>query len=158
MTNLFIIQSRCLQLLATFSVIPLCLAGVGTFKTQSTSIRPRFRYWFPDASVDPEVVKADIESASKIGAGGVEFLPFYNYAGRRGGIPGDVEWSTYGFGTPAFVDLFRVALDTHLQNNMTMDIVLGPSEGQGVPAHYTDEGLQWDLVRISRTGPKMGCV
>lgn len=29
-----------------------------------------------------------------------------------------------------------------------MDFALGPNQGQGVPAEYNDEGLQWDLVFI----------
>lgn len=108
--------------------------------------RPRFRYWLPDATVDAGTLGADIKSAGAIGAGGIEFLPFYNYGGELGGPPSGVNWSTHGFGTPAHLDLFMSALEAHREAGMVMDFSLGPNQGQGIPAHPDDEGLQWDLV------------
>lgn len=108
--------------------------------------RPRFRYWLPDASVDAQIVEADIKSAGAIGAGGIELLPFYNYGGELGEPPIGVNWSTYGFGTPAHLELFTSALEAHKDAGMVMDFALGPNQGQGIPAHPDDEGLQWDLV------------
>lgn len=116
------------------------------FLSTTSRQRPRFRYWLPDASVDAETVKADIKSAGAIGAGGVEFLPFYNYGGELGGPPIGVNWSTYGFGTPAHLELFTSALEVHKEAGLVMDFSLGPNQGQGIPAHPDDEGLQWDLV------------
>lgn len=116
------------------------------FLSTPSQQRPRFRYWLPDASVNAETVKADIKSAGAIGAGGVEFLPFYNYGGGLGGPPAGVNWSTYGFGTPAHLGLFTSALEAHKDAGLVMDFSLGPNQGQGIPAHPDDEGLQWDLV------------
>lgn len=116
------------------------------FHSPPTQQRPRFRYWLPDASVDAGIVEANIKSAGAIGAGGIEFLPFYNYGGELGGPPPGVNWSTYGFGTPAHLDLFTSALRAHKEAGMVMDFSLGPNQGQGIPAHPDDEGLQWDLV------------
>ncbi|KAL2292175.1 hypothetical protein FJTKL_10817 [Diaporthe vaccinii] len=113
--------------------------------------RPRFRYWLPDASVDAKTVKADIKYAGAIGAGGVEFLPFYNYGGELGGPPIGVNWSTYGFDTPAHLELFTSALEAHKEAGLVIDFSLGPNQGQGIPAHPDDEGLQWDLVLTSLT-------
>lgn len=76
----------------------------GTFKNPSANVRPRFRYWLPDASVDLSRVEKDIEDAAAIGAGGVEVLGYYLY----GGNPGDfapVDWTRYGWGTPAWSNL-----------------------------------------------------
>ena len=69
--------------------------------------RPKFRYWLPDASVDPDVVAADIASIVEKGGGGVEFLPFYFYGyvqsqGVNEGRPPPSDWSEYGFGSRAF--------------------------------------------------------
>jgi hypothetical protein len=118
-------------------------AQLGTFREPAAKVRPRFRYWLPDASVDPETVVADIDAAADIGAGGVEFLPFYNYGYPT---PNGSDWLTYGFGTPAFLNIFRQALLAHQRRNLSMDFTLGPNQGQGIPAEHTDEGLQWDLV------------
>ncbi|KAL4894986.1 hypothetical protein BDV59DRAFT_200244 [Aspergillus ambiguus] len=117
----------------------------GTFESPGARVRPRFRYWLPDASVDPTTVQRNIKDAGAIGAGGVEFLPYYNYGTE---VPG-ADWSTYAFGTPAFVKLFRAALQAHKDAGLVMDFALGPSQGQGVPASTDDEGLQWDLYATS---------
>jgi hypothetical protein len=108
--------------------------------------RPKFRYWLPDASAEHAIVKKDVASAGSIGAGGVEFLPFFNYGGDLPLYPAGADWSRYGFGTPAFKEVFRASLEAHKENGLKMDFALGPNQGQGVPADPNDEGLQWDLV------------
>ena len=118
----------------------------GSFENPAARVRPRFRYWLPDASVDVEKVQENIKSAGDIGAGGVEFLAFYNYGAEVGGVPNGTNWTQYGFGTPAYKELFLAALQTHKDEGMVMDFPLGPNQGQGVPADPNDEGLQWDLV------------
>lgn len=117
----------------------------GSFENPSSQVRPRFRYWLPDASVDADTVAENIRSAGAIGAGGVEFLPFYNYGSSS---PSNDDWLTYGFGTPAFNNIFRAALTAHQEGGLIMDFPLGPNQGQGVPAYADNEGLQWDLVCI----------
>ena len=44
----------------------------GSFQNPSNHVRPRFRYWVPDASVDPQIVNQDIIDAAARGVGGVE--------------------------------------------------------------------------------------
>ncbi|KAF7548818.1 hypothetical protein G7Z17_g6810 [Cylindrodendrum hubeiense] len=128
----------------------------GTFSHPASRVRPRFRYWLPDASVDADVVIKDIESAASIGAGGVEFLPFFEYGGQIGRKPPGADWSAYGFGTPPFVDLFEKALKAHEKEGLVMDFALGPNQGQGVPAHPDNEGLQWDMVPFTEEIPARG--
>ncbi|KAM0325882.1 hypothetical protein ACHAQA_007185 [Verticillium albo-atrum] len=128
----------------------------GTFADPASRERPRFRYWLPDGGVDPEVVKSDIKSVGALGAGGVEFVPFYNYGGQLGGAPPGVDWSKYGFGTPDYLEVMQAALDGHYENELAMDFGFGPSEGQGVPASSDDEGLQWDLIAATAGVPANG--
>ncbi|KAK5170341.1 uncharacterized protein LTR77_004928 [Saxophila tyrrhenica] len=128
----------------------LCNASIsgrpyGTFEHPAARARPRFRYWLPDASVDPSTVQNDIRSAANLGIGGIELLPFYNYGG---GTP-VVDWVKYGFGTPAFNRIFRAALETHRECGLYMDFAMGPNQGQGVPAETDNPGLQWDLRTYS---------
>lgn len=120
----------------------------GSFSNPAARLRPRFRYWLPDAGVDIQTVQKDIKSAGAIGAGGVEFLPFYNYGGQLSPAPNGSDWSRDGFGTPAFQKMFTAALQAHRDAGLVMDFALGPNQGQGVPAEYDDEGLQWDLVSV----------
>ncbi|KNG86833.1 hypothetical protein ANOM_004910 [Aspergillus nomiae NRRL 13137] len=124
----------------------------GTFENPAARVRPRFRYWLPDASVDPAIVQKNIKEAGINGAGGVEFLPYYDYGNT---VPG-ADWVTYGFGTPAFVKIFKAALQAHKDAGLVMDFPLGPNQGQGVPASPDDEGLQWDLSTASIAVPLNG--
>lgn len=139
----------CATLLAVCNAsqqLPRTTHGLDAFLDPPSRERPRFRYWLPDASVDPETVRSDVRSAGAIGAGGVEFLPYYNYGGQLGPPPLGVNWSTHGFDTTPFLELFKSALETHKEAGLAMDFAMGPNQGQGIPAHKDDEGLQWDLV------------
>lgn len=120
----------------------------GTFDNPAARLRPRFRYWLPDAGVDVQTVQDNIKAAGAIGAGGVEFLPFYNYGGQLSPEPTGANWTKDGFGTPTFHKMFLAALEAHKEAGLKMDFPLGPNQGQGVPADPSDEGLQWDLVCI----------
>lgn len=135
-----------LGLVAASLVLGNNLQSSGTFSRPASRVRPRFRYWLPDASVDAEVIAKDVASAASIGAGGIEFLPFFEYGGDIGRMPAGADWSTYNFGTPDFVKLFERVLEAHDRDGLVMDFALGPNQGQGVPASPDDEGLQWDMV------------
>lgn len=85
----------------------------GTFQKPSANVRPRWRYWVPDASSDLTYVASDIAGAGSVGAGGVELLGYYFY----GEEPGDdryspvlVDWTKYGWGTDAWSIHFRTAV------------------------------------------------
>ncbi|RAH58772.1 hypothetical protein BO85DRAFT_458908 [Aspergillus piperis CBS 112811] len=128
----------------------------GTFLSPSAVTRPRFRYWLPDPSVDEQTMRDDIKSAANVGAGGVEYLPWYNAGGFLGPAPPGDDWGRYGVGTPAFNRLFQAALEAHRDAGTVMDFAIGPNQGQGVPADPNDEGLQWDLVPLSTAIPANG--
>lgn len=132
--------------LALLPVIAATTSDDGTFFSPSAMLRPRFRYWLPNASVDIATFQDNIKSAGSIGAGGIELMPFYNYGAQMGGIPPGADWSTYGFGTDAFREVFLAGLRAHQRSGLIFDFAMGPNQGQGVPAKYNDEGLQWDLV------------
>lgn len=75
----------------------------GTFQSPSVHIRPKFRYWIPDASIDPVIAASDVRAAGAVGAGGIECLGYYLYGGPPDnagrGTAAPVSWATYGFGT-----------------------------------------------------------
>ncbi|KAK0613195.1 hypothetical protein B0T14DRAFT_410679, partial [Immersiella caudata] len=104
--------------------------------------RPTFRYWFPDASVLPSSITSDIASLASVSAGGFQFLGFYN----QGFPPVSTDWSKYGFGTPAFKELLRVALKAADEFGLRVDIPLGPNTAAGVPSMPGTEGLSRELV------------
>jgi hypothetical protein len=79
--------------------------------------------------------------------GVLNFFHFTTMALSLVASPPGADWSTYGFGTSAFREMFHSALEAHAEAGMVMDFALGPNQGQGVLAKSDDKGLQWDLVR-----------
>ncbi|KAH8197840.1 hypothetical protein TruAng_007987 [Truncatella angustata] len=102
-------------------------AALFEFGEPPVQYRPKFRYWLPDASVPYQSVVDDVDHIVSVGAGGLEFLPFYNY----GLGPALTDWSIYGFGTEAF---------------KAFDLALGANQGAGVPSIVETPGLAKELV------------
>ncbi|KAI1409815.1 hypothetical protein F5Y13DRAFT_202982 [Hypoxylon sp. FL1857] len=123
--------------------------GLGSFVNPAVVVRPRYRYWLPDASVEPKYVAEDIAELGARGAGGIQFLNYYNYGGSSGSAATD--WNIYGYGTPAYREVLKAALQAHKDNGLVMDFSMGPQSGQGVPAEPDNPGLAWDLVSYNAT-------
>ena len=127
----------------------------GTFQDPSAYVRPRFRYWIPDASVNLDVVTDDFSKAKDVGMGGLELLGYYLYGDYPSviaeGWPVPVDWSKYGWGTEAWKELMTVALKAAKQYGMIMDFANGPNQGAGVPAKPDDDGLMWDLIPFNKS-------
>ena len=71
------------------------------FKEPPVKVRPRFRYWLPDASVEVSPAVQDVARAKQVGAGGLEVLGFYGYETTPGYyVP--VDWSAYSWGGEAW--------------------------------------------------------
>ena len=96
-TNLSQLLALLILSLCAFSVSPLpynhtdslvnAAIDTGTFTNPSKNVRPRFRYWVPDASVDLPTLAEDVRAAGSVGAGGVEILGYYLYGGTpQGGL------------------------------------------------------------------------
>ncbi|KAF4478574.1 hypothetical protein FAGAP_12315 [Fusarium agapanthi] len=115
------------------------------FESPANDYRPKFRYWLPDASVPAESVVRDVEAMEAVGAGGIEFLPFFAY----GIAPPDnlpTDWRIFGFGTESFKKLFVSALNASNEADLRFDFALGAGQGQGVPAKPESAGLAMELV------------
>ncbi|RYC81627.1 hypothetical protein BFJ63_vAg15487 [Fusarium oxysporum f. sp. narcissi] len=127
----------------------------GTFQNPSVNVRPRFRYWTPDASADPDYLRSDVSTVGAIGAGGFELLGYYLYGGTPEGTGNfsPVDWSIYGWGTPAWRDQLNVVAQAHRDNGLIMDFAMGPNQGQGVPAEPGIDGLAWDLYPYNLSIP-----
>lgn len=128
----------------------------GSFANPSIFVRPRFRYWVPDASVNLSGIAYDIAEAGRVGAGGIELLGYYFY----GDLPGDAresvvpdDWTIYGWGTPAWKEVFGYALQAIKSEGLLMDFAIGPNQGAGVPAPVDSEGLQWNLILANKSVP-----
>ncbi|KAM0138973.1 hypothetical protein ACHAO1_003305 [Botrytis cinerea] len=119
----------------------------GTFQNPAKDVRPKFRYWLPDASVDPAGIAADIKEIGSIGAGGIEMCNYFMYGGQIGEPASD--WSTYGFGTPAYNKILNTAAQATKDNDLVIDLALGPESGQGVPAEWDNPWQISHNIKVS---------
>lgn len=132
----------------------------GSFNDPAAHLRPRFRYWIPDASINLSVVADDFVRVKDAGLGGLELLGYYLYGNYPSiaseGGPTPTDWTTYGWGTEAWSELFKTALRAAKANGMVVDFANGPNQGAGVPAREGDEGIMWDLVPFNVSVPVGG--
>ncbi|KAH8646859.1 hypothetical protein BX600DRAFT_484724 [Xylariales sp. PMI_506] len=133
----------------------------GSFQTPSSLVRPRFRYWANDASLNHTRLAEDVKAIGKAGAGGIELLGYYLYGdsanfGGQLASPLQTDWTVYGFGSPAWKSLADAALAAAKENNLVVDLATGPNQGAGVPAPYNQTGLLWDLSPFNETVPLGG--
>ncbi|GFF92501.1 hypothetical protein IFM60648_09770 [Aspergillus lentulus] len=150
MRALYVVQSGAVALYTLLAAVAVSTSGVNSgFVNPDVVYRPKFRYWLPDASVSADVVQEDIARIAEAGGGGIELLPFYLYGlptaqGMNATPPSD--WNVYGFGTPAFNDLFQAALNGSKESKVRMDFAVGANQGQGVPAVPGTPGLAVQLL------------
>ncbi|KAK2728329.1 hypothetical protein CKAH01_11126, partial [Colletotrichum kahawae] len=112
------------------------------FASPPNIYRPKFRYWLPDAEVDIEAVTRDMAEIGSVGAGGLEFLPYYQFHSPS------ANWSTYGYGTNASRAVFRAAMQAAADNDLLFDFSIGANQGQGVPSKPESVGLALELRSI----------
>ncbi|OTA92609.1 hypothetical protein M434DRAFT_74272 [Hypoxylon sp. CO27-5] len=117
------------------------------FVSPGVEYRPKFRYWLPDASVDVDAVVRDIGEIAAVGAGGLEFLPYYQFG------PQPTNWSEYGFGTDAYRAIFRAVMEAAAQNKLLLDFSIGANQGQGVPSEPEQIGLALEMACVNITVP-----
>ncbi|KAF3763073.1 hypothetical protein M406DRAFT_292702 [Cryphonectria parasitica EP155] len=130
----------------------------GTFQNPSSNVRPRFRYWANDASHNLSRVSEDVRSLARAGAGGLELLGYYLYGdnGVYGGgsdAPLQSDWTIYGFGSSAWKNLLDTVLGTAKDEEILVDLAIGPNQGAGVPAPYGHDGVLWDFASFNVTVP-----
>ncbi|KAF4921943.1 hypothetical protein CGCVW01_v005626 [Colletotrichum viniferum] len=109
------------------------------FASPPNIYRPKFRYWLPDAEVDIEAVTRDVAETGSVGAGGLEFLPYYQFRSPS------ANWSTYGYGINASRAVFRTAMQAAADNDHLFDFSIGANQGQGVPSEPESVGLALEL-------------
>ena len=106
----------------------------GTFQDPSVYVRPRFRYWILDASVDLDGVAADFAKVKAVGMGGMELIGYYLYGDfprssvATSGGPAPTDWTEYGWGTEAWKNLQDAALRATKEQGLIMDFAIGPNQ------------------------------
>lgn len=115
--------------------------ALSPFPTPSPLFAPKFRYWLPDASASVDSVVRDIHAIADVGAGGIEWLPYYQLRGDQSS-----DWAAYGYGSAAFVRVNRAAFQAAAERGIVVDFAVGANQGQGVPSVVGTGGLAVHLV------------
>ncbi|WP_242334231.1 glycosyl hydrolase [Streptomyces formicae] len=104
------------------------------FADPRPEVRPRFRWWWPDALVDTHEIEREIDQIAAAGFGGVEIAAVTH--SMRGG--GTIDPVRYGWGTPAWVGAVEAALRRAKKRDVTVDLTLGPAWPNSVPSITPD--------------------
>ncbi|KAJ7043338.1 hypothetical protein C8F04DRAFT_1074442 [Mycena alexandri] len=129
-------------------VVASLTGKLGTFASPHTGVK--WRYWVEDGSASADIVRSDIREIAGVGASGFSLVSYQSYGGARpdtGNILLDP--TQFAFGSAAFVDVAAVVVEAAIQNNLTIDLALGPNQGAGVPVFPDDvdmEGMNTELV------------
>jgi hypothetical protein len=96
------------------------VAGGGTFAVPETRQRPRFRWWWPGAWVEPGEVKREVDAMADAGFGGFEI------ADVRDSIRVPMDPRVYGWGSPRWNANVQAALEQAVERGLKADITVGP--------------------------------
>ncbi|MBB2910893.1 hypothetical protein FHS43_002156 [Streptosporangium becharense] len=104
------------------------------FANPGRTVRPRFRWWWPDAKVDPAEIRREVDQIADAGFGGAEIAAVHHSIRDKSVL--DV--AVNGWGTPAWNAAVEAALDQAARRGITIDITLGPSWPAAVPTITPD--------------------
>lgn len=99
------------------------------------SVRPRFRWWWPDGLVDPDEIAREIDQIADAGFGGVEIAGVHHSIKDKSVL--DTEH--HGWGSRPWLDGVEAALRRAARRGLTVDLTLGPSWPVAVPGVGPDD-------------------
>jgi alpha-L-rhamnosidase len=106
----------------------------GWFANPGRDVRPRFRWWWPDAKVDPAEIRREVDQIADAGFGGAEIAAVHHSIKDKSVLG----MAANGWGTPAWNAAVEAALDQAAKRGITIDITLGPSWPAAVPTITAD--------------------
>ncbi|MFI8949722.1 glycosyl hydrolase [Streptomyces sp. NPDC053750] len=105
-----------------------------SFASPAASVRPKFRWWWPDALVDPDEIRREIDQIADAGFGGVEI------AAVTHSVSEPIDPARHGWGTPAWVGAVEAALGQAKKRDVVVDLTIGPAWPAAVPGITPDSG------------------
>jgi hypothetical protein len=109
--------------------------GADWFAEPPRSVRPRFRWWWPDGLVDPGEVAREIDQIADAGFGGVEIAAVHHSIRDKTVL----DTAHHGWGSRPWRDGVEAALRRAARRGLTVDITLGPSWPVAVPGVVPDD-------------------
>src|SRR4051812_44637561 len=102
------------------------------FAQPAHAVQPKFRWWWPNALVDTNEIKAEIDQMAAAGFGGAEITDVHH------SISSGLDPAGHGWGTQAWVDATTTAFREAKARGMTLDLTAGPSWPAAVPSITPD--------------------
>jgi hypothetical protein len=105
------------------------------FAAPARSVRPRFRWWWPDGLVDPDEIAREIDQIAAAGFGGVEVAAVHHSIKDKSVL----DTAHHGWGSRPWRDGVEAALRRAAGRGLTVDLTLGPSWPVAVPGLTPDD-------------------
>ncbi|MFH9553060.1 glycosyl hydrolase [Streptomyces sp. NPDC017435] len=121
------------------------------FAAPSRTVRPRFRWWWPDGLVNTDEIAREIDQIADAGFGGAEIAAVHHSVKDKSVL----DAAHHGWGSRPWRDGVEAALRRAARRGLTIDLTLGPSWPVAVPGVTPDdEAAAKELVhgRASLTG------
>lgn len=95
-----------------------------SFSSPAPELRPRVRYWVPQAAVTEAGIRRDVQRLASQGFGGIELVSM----DMPKGIP-----ASYAWGTPRWNHMMAVAADEAARHGLSFSVANGPSWPVAMP-------------------------
>ncbi|NUU24897.1 MAG: alpha-L-rhamnosidase, partial [Streptomycetaceae bacterium] len=102
------------------------------FASPPAAVRPKFRWWWPDALVDHDELTRELDQIADAGFGGVEI------AAVTHSLSTPIDAVKYGWGTPAWTAALEAALRGARRRGLSVDLTIGPAWPAAVPSITPD--------------------
>jgi hypothetical protein len=105
------------------------------FASAPRSVRPKFRWWWPDGLVDPAEIAREIDQIADAGFGGAEIAAVHHSVKDKSVL----DTARHGWGSTPWRDGVEAALRQAARRGLTVDLTLGPSWPTAVPGVTPDD-------------------
>jgi hypothetical protein len=110
--------------------------GPGWFLEPDTSVRPKFRWWWPGGKVENSEIAAEVEAMADAGFGGFEIADVWDSVSGTGDET--IDPVKYGWGTASWNSAVATALRTAKKRGLTADLTIGPHWPSAIPGLTPD--------------------
>ncbi|MGW3820244.1 glycosyl hydrolase [Streptomyces sp. NPDC005046] len=107
------------------------------FANPPRSVRPKFRWWWPDGLVDPDEIAREIDQIADAGFGGMEIAAVHHSIKDKSVL----DTARHGWGSRPWRDGVEAALGRAARRGVTIDLTLGPSWPVAVPGVTPDDDV-----------------
>ncbi|WP_320780695.1 glycosyl hydrolase [Streptomyces sp. CRN 30] len=126
--------------------------GASWFADPARSVRPKFRWWWPDGLVDADEIAREIDQIADAGFGGVEIAAVHHSLADKSVL----DTAHRGWGGRSWRDGVEAALRRAVRRGLTVDLTLGPSWPAAVPGVTPDDEAAVQELAHGRTAVVAG--